>query len=361
MFPHRLLASPGGLFWKVFLACWLTALLTGLGIGVIARLFPAFIELPPTPPSVRQSVLMPVLTGGVIAMALSAALAWSLSRPIRLLRLAFGAAAAGDLEQRVTPRLGRQRDEFAELGRDYDRMAQQLQNLLGAQRRLLHDVSHELRSPLARLQMATGLLRRSPDGVGAPPSLLARIDHEVGRLDGLVDEVLTLARLESGGPLGGVREVDVIALLASAADDARFEARTAARELSFVASLASLLIPANGELLLRAFENVLRNAVNFTAAGSCVEVRADVAEAWLRVTVADRGPELPEPLLARVFEPFVRHDGAQPMPGFGLGLAIARRAVEFHGGTIEASLRDGGGLLLTLRLPLPPAPLRGGS
>jgi len=357
MSARRLLANPGGLFWKVFLACWFTALLTGLGINIIARLFPAFIELPPIPPSVRQSVLMPVLTGGVIAMAFSAALAWSLSRPIRLLRLAFGAAAAGDLEQRVTPRLGRQRDEFAELGRDYDRMAQQLQDLLGAQRRLLHDVSHELRSPLARLQMATGLLRRSPDGLEAT---LARIDHEVERLDGLVDEVLTLARLESGAPLGGVREVDVIALLASAADDARFEARATARELSFAASPASLLVPANGELLLRAFENVLRNAVKFTAPGSRVDVRAELAQAWLRVTVGDRGPGLPEQSLAHVFEPFVRHDGALPMPGFGLGLAIARRALESHGGTIEACLRDGGGLLLTLRLPLPPAALRGG-
>lgn len=345
--PRR---SPGGLFWKVFAACWFTALLTGLGIHLIARAFPSWIDLPPVPPSAQQSVLMPVATGALIALAASALLAWSLSRPIRLLRQAFGAAAAGDLEQRVAPRLGPRHDEFADLARDYDRMAQQLRGLLGAQRRLLHDVSHELRSPLARLQFATELLRRSPDGLA---TAVARIDHEVARLDSLVDEVLTLARLESGVAPGAMRDVDVIALLASVAEDARFEALAQRRDLAFAATPEALVVPAHGELLQRALENVVRNAVKFTAAGTCVEVRAEAGADALRVTVADRGPGLPAQALAEVFEPFVRHEAAQSMPGFGLGLAIARRAVEAHGGTIAAQLRDGGGLLLTLCLPLP--------
>lgn len=346
--------GPGGLFWKVFAACWFTAMLTGLGIHIIARLFPVWIDLPPVPPSAQQSVLMPVATGAAIALAASALLAWSLSWPIRLLRQAFGAAAAGDLDRRVAPRIGRRHDEFADLSRDYDRMAQQLRDLLGAQQRLLHDVSHELRSPLARLQLATGLLRRSPDGMGAA---VARIDHEVVRLDALVAEVLTLARLESGVAPGGLREVDVMALLAAVADDARFEARAQRRDLALVATPAALVMPVHGELLQRAFENVVRNAVKFTAAGTCVEVRAEVDADGLRVSVADRGPGLPAQALARIFEPFARHETAQPMPGFGLGLAIARRAIEAHGGVIAAQLRDGGGLQLTLRLPLPATPL----
>jgi two-component system, OmpR family, sensor kinase len=346
--------SPGGLFWKVFAACWFTSMLTGLGINVVARLWPGLVELPPTPPSVQQSVLMPVLAGGLIAVLLSVALAWSLSRPIRLLRQAFGAAATGHLDMRVAPQLGRQRDEFADLARDYDRMAQQLQALLGAQRRLMHDVSHELRSPLARLQMATGLLRQSPQGLEAA---LARIDHEVDRLDALVDEVLTLARLESGVPLKLEGEVNVVGLLASVAEDARFEARAQGSDLSLSAEPASLVLRVHGELLLRAFENVIRNAVKYSAPGTAVDVRATLqptTHTW-QVCISDRGPGLPADALRRAFDPFVRLGDEARVPGFGLGLAIARRAIESHGGAITGSPRDGGGLTLTLSLPLPTA------
>jgi len=347
---------PGGLFWKVFLACWLTAMLTGLGITTIALIFPNTI-LPTRPPGVGPSVAMPIVTGGMMALLISGFLAWTLSRPIRLLRRAFSNAASGKLETRLTPLLGRRRDEFAGLGRDFDRMAQRLQVLLGSQRRLLHDVSHELRSPLARLQMAVGLLRRSPHGLDAA---LVRIEHEVQRLDVLVGEVLTLAHLESGAALHSVREVDLIVLLASVADDARFEARAVGRELDFCAMQASAVVPVNGELLLRAFENVIRNAVKFTPVGSRVEVRVEVIEHGrrLRVTVGDRGPGLSAQDLSRIFEPFVRHDAGSAMTGFGLGLAIAQRAVESHGGEIVASLREGGGLLLTLSLPLNDTPGR---
>jgi two-component system OmpR family sensor kinase len=345
--------GPGGLFWKIFAVCWASALCTGLGIHLVARAFPAWVDLPPVPPSAQQSVLMPMLVGALFAALVSAALAWSLSSPIRLLRQAFAAAAGGDLDRRVAPRMGRRRDELADLGREYDRMAQQLQDLLGAQRRLLHDVSHELRSPLARLQLATGLLRRAPDDVNAA---VARIDQEVARLDHLVGEVLALARLESGVLAGAMCEVDVMGLLAAVAEDASYEARARQRELSLVASPQILLLRAHGELLQRAFENVLRNAVKYTAAGTCVQVDAAVVAGRLEVQVADRGPGLPAVALDRIFEPFVRHHSAQPMPGFGLGLAIAQRAVQVHGGSIVARAREGGGLLMTLSLPLAATP-----
>ena len=344
--------GPGGLFWKVFAACWFTSLLTGLGINVFARLFPALIELPPTPPRLEQSVLMPVLTGGLMAAVLSGLLAWSLSRPLRLLRDAFGAAAAGQLALRVAPRLGRQRDEFATLALDYDRMAEQLQALLGAQRRLLHDVSHELRSPLARLQMAVGLLQRGAPADDAAVLACRRIEREVERLDELVGEVLTLARLESGAPVGRTEPVDVIGLLASVAEDARFEARASGRDVCFSGHPPALLLQARGELLLRAFENVVRNAVKFTAPGTAVEVQARAEGRWLQVRVADRGPGLPPEALQRIFEPFVRVEAGAHTAGFGLGLAIARRAAQAHGGRLEALPREGGGLVLAFSLPL---------
>ena len=228
-------------------------------------------------------------------------------------------------------------------------MAEQLQSLLGAQRRLLHDVSHELRSPLARLQMAVGLLQRSTEGADLA---CRRIEREVERLDALVGEVLTLARLESGRPAGAWQEVDVIGLLASVADDARFEARAQGRGLRFEGHPPALLLWAHGELLLRAFENVVRNAVKFTAEGSTVEIEARADADALRVRVADRGPGLSGAALQRVFEPFVRDESSGRTEGFGLGLAIARRAVEAHGGALSAQHREGGGLVLCFELPL---------
>lgn len=342
--------SPGGLFWKVFIACWCTAMLTGLGIGTLATLLPSMIELPPKPPGVPQSFGVPVLAGAMVALAISGVLAWSLSRPIRLLRQAFADAAGGALASRVAPRMGRRHDEFADLARDYDRMAQQLESLLGAQRRLLHDVSHELRSPLARLQLAVGLLQRSPADLARS---LGRIEREVQRLDALVGEVLTLARLESGAPLGTAAPVDVLALLASVADDARFEAQASGRDLRLQAPPEGLLLLAHGELLARAFDNVVRNAVKHTPAGQCVDVEAtvDAVAGRLRIEIGDRGPGLPPGARERVFEPFVRFDAAG-LPGYGLGLAIAHRAVEAHGGTLVARARDGGGLCVCFALPI---------
>jgi two-component system, OmpR family, sensor kinase len=344
--------SPGGLFWKVFLACWMTALLTGMALMTVGTLFPG--PLPPMPGAgPPPSMLTPILVGGSLALAISSVLAWSLARPIRLLSQAFGDAAAGRLDTRISPLLAGQRDEFGALGSDYDRMAAQLQALLLAQRRLLHDVSHELRSPLARLQLATGLLRRSPEGLAVA---LQRIDREVERLDALVDEVLTLARLESGAPLQDVREIDVMGLLASVAEDARFEAKACGLDLQFrgAARDGVLMMPANGELLLRAFENVVRNALKFSPPGGCVELSAvlDPGDGGLLIDIADRGPGLAPSELARIFDPFVRITGAPVTAGFGLGLAIARRAVESHGGCIAAAPRPGGGLVLSLKLPL---------
>src|SRR5207249_6291638 len=160
-----------------------------------------FVTRPPGPrPGPRPGPPPPIapwefiVIGIVTSLVFSALLAWYLTRPIRNLRWAFDAAAAGRLETRVSPLMGRRRDEIADLGRDFDRMAQQLQNLVSAQRRLLHDVSHELRSPLARLQAAIGLARQQPAKLDTS---LERIEREAMRLDSMVGEVLALARLES--------------------------------------------------------------------------------------------------------------------------------------------------------------------
>jgi two-component system OmpR family sensor kinase len=290
-------------------------------------------------------------------MLLSGVLAWSLSRPIRLLHQAFGDAAAGRLDTRVSPRMGRRRDEFADLARDYDGMARQLQALLASQRRLLHDVSHELRSPLARMQVAAGLVRKLSHGDAAGlDHALDRIEREVLRLDSLVGEVLALARLSAGTSTAELADIDVGELLAAAADDAAFEARGCGRELVFGQDLPGVVMQADGELLRRAFDNVMRNAVKFSPVGGRVEVHAafDAARSQLQVSVLDRGPGLPPEALNSVFEPFVRHQPDPGLPGFGLGLAIARHAAERHRGRLSAHAREGGGLQLLFELPVPP-------
>jgi two-component system OmpR family sensor kinase len=285
-----------------------------------------------------------VVIGAAASLAVSALLAWYLTRPIRNLRWAFRAAAEGRLDTRVLPLMKGRRDEIADLGGDFDLMAQQLQKLVGAQRRLLHDVSHELRSPLARLQAAIGLVRQDP---GRLEASLERIEREVARLDALVGEVLTLARLEGGTAAGTPQRLDFAELVANIAADARFEAEAAGRKLE-LASDEQVGVHGRAELLHRAVENVLRNAVKHTAPGTAVVVRLSREGDQALLSVRDHGPGVAAQHLERIFEPFYRVDGK----GFGLGLAIAHAAVLAHGGRIAAENAPGGGLRIDIQLPL---------
>jgi two-component system OmpR family sensor kinase len=295
------------------------------------------------------SPLLPISIGVLASLGFSALLAWYLAKPIRHLRGALDAVAAGKLDTRIGSRMGQRRDEIADLGRDFDRMAQHLQILVGSQQRLLHDVSHELRSPLARLQVAVGLARQQPEKLDAS---LDRIERESGRLDELVGELLTLSRLEADASGTPDEEVDLVGLVRDVADDARFEAEVNGRQVSFCGE-GEFVVKARAELLHRAFDNVIRNAVKFTREGTVVEVVVAISAASdrLTVTVADRGPGIPENDLQAVFEPFFRSGTGVKTAGFGLGLAIARRAIEMHGGTIRAMNRDGGGLRVGIVLP----------
>ena len=301
----------------------------------------------PAPPVVL------LVTGAVVSLAFGALLAWYVARPIRHLRTAFASVSTGRFETRVAPLIGRRRDEVADLGRDFDGMAQQLQALTAAQRSLLHDVSHELRSPLARLQAAIGLARQSPQKLEAS---LDRIESEAGRVDELVGQLLTLSRLEAtvaGGPLERAERVDLIDLVASIAADAHFEAQASGRAVAFTGE-GELVAEVRGELLHRAVENVVRNAIQHTGPGTTVEVSATRSSSApeLLVTVADRGPGVAEAELETIFEPFYRGPQGPPGRGFGLGLAIARRAVEAHGGRVRAANRPDGGLVIEMSVPL---------
>jgi two-component system, OmpR family, sensor kinase len=303
-------------------------------------------------PPPRPSLL--ITMGALASLAVSALLAWYLARPIRNLRWAFRAAADGRLDTRVRPLMKGRRDEIADLGEEFDQMAGQLQKLVGAQRRLLHDVSHELRSPLARLQAAIGLLRQDPHRLEAS---LDRIEREVARLDELVGEALALARLEGGTAAGTAETLDFADLVANVAQDARFEAEASGRGLR-LESVEQALVRGHPELLHRAVENVVRNAVKYTAEGTSVEISLSTAMQPARalLVVQDRGPGVPPEELAHIFEPFYRGSTGAGARGFGLGLAIAQAAVASHGGRIGAGNIAGGGLRVEIELPLAGAP-----
>jgi two-component system sensor histidine kinase CpxA len=309
-------------------------------------------SLPPWPPPERKELpigLAVVALGGLVARY---GLAFYLTRPIVRLRSAVRQLAAGDFSSRVDASLHTRRDEFGELGRDFDFMAERLADYIDNQRRLLSDVSHELRSPLARLVLAAELAREL-GGVEAGEAL-DRIEIEAGRLDALVGKVLTLARMRGGAEL--IRDpIDLSILVAEVAADADFEAQATGRSVTFHAD--DRFTTSGDESLLRsAVENVVRNGVRYTPEGSTVEVRIASAsrdtQQFAEVTVRDNGPGVPAVRLRDIFRPFYRVDDARERQtgGAGLGLAITERAVTAHGGSVEAE-NTGAGLLVRLLIP----------
>lgn len=307
------------------------------------------------PPISPATIVTAVL---LASFAFSALLAWYLTQPIRYLRNAFGALADGALDTRIAPRMGRRKDELADLGGDFDRMAARLEQLVHAQRRLLHDVSHELRSPLARLQAAIGIARQEPARAAV---MLERIERESACIDGLVGELLTLARLDAGLADDARQPVDPGELLDAVVEDARFEAQASGRALHYTGSAERIRIIGHADLLHRAFENVIRNALKFAPTGTTIDIEAGrTADGDFRLRVCDRGPGLAADEIDAIFEPFRRAHTGTATDGYGLGLAIARRAIEGHGGRIAARARDGGGLVVTIELPVRESPRVGG-
>ncbi|CAK10514.1 MULTISPECIES: HAMP domain-containing sensor histidine kinase [Rhizobium] len=296
---------------------------------------------------------LPWLTILISSTISAGALARYLIRPVVHLRDGLSALAHGRFDFRIGDKMAGRKDEVTALAHDFDSSAARLQELQDAQQRLFHDVSHELRSPLSRLQAAVGVLRQSPAKLAA---MLDRMDREVERLDALVGEVLTLARLTAGSsrPLK-THTLDVIELLNEILSDAAFEAQ--AREVSITTSVeGTFRAEVEGELVYRALENVVRNAVKYTAEHSRISVACEATADRLEICVTDQGPGVRRDELERIFQPFSRGTEAVPRGGYGLGLAITRQAIERHGGRVYASLPDTGGLAITLELPRKPIP-----
>ncbi len=293
----------------------------------------------------------PLLIVFLGSLFFSASLAWYITHPIRYLQQATRQFATGKLDTRVMTRMGKRNDEIADLAKDFDYMTEQVQNLVATQQRLLNDVSHELRSPLARLQLAIEMIRQQPEKT---ETLTQRIEKESHRLDELVGELLTLSRLESAANSNEKDHFDINGLVNAVADDARFEAQSQNRQVVFNGTHEQLM-HGNMELLRRAVENVVRNAIYYTPENTDVIISIENDNSYITLTVRDSGNGVTEDKLSDLFQPFVRiSESAQNIttPGYGLGLAIAKRAVEIHKGSIKAYNHASGGLCIEIRLPV---------
>jgi two-component system sensor histidine kinase CpxA len=320
-------------------------------------------ELPARPP---DRYLVPPVVHLLLMCLLGALFCYGLARyltsPVTKLREATREFAGGNLSARVGPTMGSRRDELVSLAADFDEMAEKIQSLIESQRRLLGDISHELRSPLARLNVALELARQR-SGVEAT-SALERIQREAEILNEMIGQLLALTRLESGAEEIQKTQFDLESLVREVVKDADFEARARNRSVKLNVSEPAVIegIP---NLIRRAIENVVRNALHYTAEGTEVEIKlvtesqaTSVADKpnndHVVIIVRDHGPGVPDEALSEIFRPFYRVDEARDREagGVGLGLAIAERAVRLHGGTVIAKNQPSCGLVVTIRIPI---------
>jgi two-component system sensor histidine kinase CpxA len=286
----------------------------------------------------------------VLVLAVVALLCWvlaiTIASPLRRMATAVERFGSGDLGVR----LGVQRkDEVGDLARAFDTMADRIQTLMTAERRLLQDVSHELRSPLARLSFAAELVKTAPDRNAA----VARLQKEIGRLTDLVSALIQVTRAEGDPAARRTEQIDLSALVREIAEDCGIEAVVRHCRIG-IESAAGVQIIGDPELVRRAIENVARNAVQYAPECSNIDVTVLRSGGYARVTVRDYGPGVPDDALDKIFNPFFRVDASRNSGtgGVGLGLAIASRALQLHHGTIAASNANPG-LVITMDFPIP--------
>ncbi len=278
-----------------------------------------------------------------------------LTAPILGLREMSQKLAAGDLSARTTSGLVQRQDEIGDLVRDFNAMASRIEELISRQRQLISDVSHELRSPLARLNVALDLGRQRK---GDDPAF-EQMEEDIRILDELIGRLLTIAKLDMSAPQVPMMDLDLADVLSQVARDAEFESKEP-KGVIRLTSAEKCIVRGNAELLHSAIENVIRNAIRYTDSGTSVEVRMEpessASGAKIRLVVRDHGPGVPESELKNIFQPFYRIADARDRKsgGTGLGLAIADRVVRIHGGTIRAENAAPRGLSVEIVLPVSP-------
>ncbi|GLQ90608.1 sensor histidine kinase [Dyella flagellata] len=305
------------------------------------------------PPHAREKILLGVQLG--LSLLTIAIIGWwvarSVSRPVEAMRAATRKMAAGEFATRVERRWSKQHDELGQLARDFNGMAERIEHLVAHDRGVLQDLSHELRSPLARLHLILDLAQHSPNPQEAAAHF-ERAEHEIERMDRMTAEMLALSRLESGLP-GMVREpVDVAALARDRVAAARIDAE--ARGVTLHMTENGLAIVQGSAILLeRALDNVIANAIKFSPSDAVVQIDLNRRQSHVELRVRDHGPGVPDEELVLLFRPFFRGKNAAQATGHGLGLAIVQRVMHTHGGEVTAHNVQGGGLEVVMRLPLP--------
>ena len=301
---------------------------------------------------------MPLIVGVLVSLLFAAMLAWYFSKPIKQLRFAFESAANGNLDARVGSVMQGRRDELADLGSAFDVMVSRVSQLIQSQTHLMHQVSHELRSPLARLQIAIGLIKQQStqsklDINEKISTSLNRIETESVRMDHLVGELLTLSRLESGVTALQKERIDLNELLQELVEDANFEGIGNNIKVEYVPT-ANIYIQAQADLLQRAIDNILRNAVKYTPKNSVVALATTInpINKSVVLTVKDAGNGVTDSELDEIFKPFYRANNSESAHGYGLGLAIAKQIIESHAGTVRAENIANAGLQVTIILPI---------
>jgi len=303
---------------------------------------------------------MPLIVGALVSLLFAALLAWYFSKPIKQLRFAFESAANGNLDARVGTVMQGRRDELADLGSAFDVMVSRVSQLVQSQTHLMHQVSHELRSPLARLQIAIGLIKQQSTQSDAAYQVneristsLNRIETESDRMDHLVGELLTLSRLESGVTALQKERIDLNELLQELVEDANFEGIANNIKVEY-APRANIFVEAQADLLQRAIDNILRNAVKYTPKNSVVALATTInpINKSVVLTVKDAGNGVTDSELNEIFKPFYRANNSETAHGYGLGLAITKQIIESHAGTVTAENIANAGLQITIILPI---------
>jgi signal transduction histidine kinase len=282
-------------------------------------------------------------------------LAYHIAAPIHNIQSAARRVAQGDLSARVPHAVSLRRDELAALAMDFDSMVERIETLIRTQRNLLTSVSHELRSPLARLNVSLALMRKYTPQEAF--DICERMERDIARIDALIEQLLTLSRLEAGLSLGERENVNFTLLVQEVVADGNFEAQSLGKSVSLESSSPVVLETADSLALRSACENIVRNAIHFTRPGTEVNVALGIDNAassrHVFLTVRDQGPGVPKDALQNIFSPFFRINGpGRRKEGNGLGLAIALEAIRLHHGSITASNLNPEGLEISVRLPV---------
>ena len=302
----------------------------------------------PPHPRIEHLLLVQIILSALVIGALGWWVARSIARPVAAIGDATRRMTAGDLAARVGAPWSSRDDELGRLAADFDRMAARMEALIAHERGVLQDVSHELRSPLARLHLLLDLARRTPPE--AADAHFARAEAEITRLDRIIGEALALSRMEADLPGMAMERVDVAALVQARILAFQLEADT--RRISInVAINGKPTVSGSHSLIERAVDNLLSNAIKFSGEGGRIEVTVSQDSSQTLIAIRDHGPGVPESDLPNLFRPFFRGANAARAEGHGLGLAIVERIVRAHGGSVTAANAQGGGLGVSLRLP----------